>query len=38
MVPEVPVDSEKKWAPSIPGVAGFDSEPGQKLHKAGLLL
>ena len=39
MGPEVPVVWEKKWAPSIRGVrAGFDSKPGQKLHKAGLLL
>ena len=31
--------TEKKWAPSSPGVgAGFDSKLGQKLYKAGLLL
>jgi len=39
MGPEVPEVSEKKWAPSSAGVgAGLDSELGQKLHKAGLLL
>ena len=34
MRPKVPEVSEKKWAPSSPGVgAGFDSEPGQNCTK-----